>query len=248
MRQRRAPAADDESALPDLGAPIQLRRNARARRMTLRVSRTRRQIIVTLPLQCDLGEASSFLVRHAEWVRERVGLLPNHVPFCDGSYLPMRGEMHRLAAVAPSAPGPIVTAHVGDDDIPELRVRGRAEHFARRLTDWLVEEARRDLELSVGVHCRTLGARAHRIAVRDQASRWGSCSTTGLLSFSWRLVMAPPLVLGYVAAHEVAHLAEMNHGPRFWALVRKAMPDMDDARAWLTRHGPELHSYGPGRK
>lgn len=248
MRQRRAPAADDESALPDLGAPIQLRRHARARRMTLRVSRTRRTIIVTLPLQCDLGEASSFIHRHQDWVRERLGSLPDRVPFRDGSYLPLRGEMHRLAATAPSAPGSIVSAHVGDDDIPELRVRGHADHFARRLTDWLVEEARRDLDARVGVHCSSLGLRAHRIAVRDQASRWGSCSTTGVLSFSWRLVMAPPMVLDYVAAHEVAHLAEMNHGPRFWALVRKAMPAMDDARSWLTRHGTELHGYGPARK
>jgi predicted metal-dependent hydrolase len=93
-------------------------------------------------------------------------------------------------------------------------------------------------------HAERLGLRAKRIAVRDQSSRWGSCSTTGVLSFSWRLVLAPPLVLDYVAAHEVAHLAEMNHGPRFWALVRQTMPEMDEAKLWLLRFGADLHRYG----
>ena len=89
-----------------------------------------------------------------------------------------------------------------------------------------------------------LGVAVKRISVRDQSSRWGSCSTTGLLSFSWRLVMAPPLVLDYVAAHEVAHLAEMNHGPRFWRLVVRMMPQMEEAKFWLRRNGMDLHRYG----
>lgn len=219
--------------------------------MTLRVSRTRRTVIVTLPLQCDLGEASSFLVRHIDWVRERVGSLPHGVPFCHGSYVPLRGEMHRVLLAEPSDRGAIVVRRaeaVEVEDVPELRVRGRAETLSRRLLDWLVEEARRDLDARVGVHCGRLGLRARRIAVRDQTSRWGSCSTTGGLSFSWRLVMAPPMILDYVAAHEVAHLAEMNHGPRFWSLVRKAMPAMDDARQWLAHYGMDLHRYGPSRK
>ena len=88
-----------------------------------------------------------------------------------------------------------------------------------------------------------LGLKPRRVVVRDQTSRWGSCSTARVLSFSWRLIFAPPFVLDYVAAHEVAHLKEMNHGPRFWALVRKTNPRMDEARRWLKRHGAELHRY-----
>ncbi len=216
--------------------------------MTLRVSRTRRAVIMTVPMQCDLGEARSFLVRHIDWVRERIGSLPDRVPFEDGAYVPLRGDMHRMRSAAADAGG-VVTRHAGGiDDVPELHVRGRNEHFARRLTDWMAEEAQRDLDLRVGVHCRRLGLKMKRIAVRDQASRWGSCSTTGVLSFSWRLVMAPPMILDYVAAHEVAHLEEMNHGPRFWALVRKTMPAMDEAKQWLVRYGMDLHRYGPARR
>ena len=96
-----------------------------------------------------------------------------------------------------------------------------------------VDQAKLDLEARVAFHAGRLDLRARRISLRDQASRWGSCSTTGLLSFSWRLILAPPIVLDYVAAHEVAHLAEMNHGPRFWALVAKTMPEMRSAKAWL---------------
>jgi len=82
-----------------------------------------------------------------------------------------------------------------------------------------------------------------RITVRDTASRWGSCSSTRSLSFSWRLILAPSFVLDYVAAHEVAHLAQMNHGPKFWALVARHCPDLEKARVWIRRHGRDLHSY-----
>ena len=94
------------------------------------------------------------------------------------------------------------------------------------------------------VHARNLGVRARRITLRDQKSRWGSCSSAGQLSFSWRLVLAPPFVLDYVAAHEVAHLAEMNHGPRFWRLVAKTLPAFEEAKVWLRIHGMDLYRYG----
>jgi len=108
----------------------------------------------------------------------------------------------------------------------------------------LVSEARADLQDRVSWHSRNLQLKPRRIAVRDQTTRWGSCSSSGVLSFSWRLILAPTLVLDYVAAHEVAHLQEMNHGPRFWDLVRMTMPRMEEAQRWLKRHGGDLHSYG----
>jgi predicted metal-dependent hydrolase len=89
-----------------------------------------------------------------------------------------------------------------------------------------------------------LGARVKRVSVRDQSSRWGSCSTTGVLSFSWRLILAPNMVLNYLAAHEVAHLVEMNHSPRFWQLVQDLCPDHERAKVWLDVHGADLHRYG----
>jgi predicted metal-dependent hydrolase len=209
----------------------------------LRVSRTRRAVIVTLPLQCDLDEAGSFISRHIDWVRARLDSLPDLVPFADGMAMPLRGLPHAIAFTARQGTREIsICAQPGRR--PIIQVPGDKDFAANRMRRWLFDEARRDLEVAVKKHARHLGVRASRIAVRDQTSRWGSCSTTCALSFSWRLVLAPPFVLDYVAAHEVAHLVEMNHGPRFWALVRKLVPDFEKAKGWLLERGPDLHRYG----
>lgn len=199
---------------------------------------------MTLPVQCDLGEANSFLNRNIDWVRERLDSLPRPVPFCDGALLPLRGEFHRIVFTGKRQSGGIVQREANADGISELHIAGRDEHAPRRLRDWLIEEARRDLDERVVHHARNLGVKAKRIAIRDQATRWGSCSTTGVLSFSWRLILAPGRILDYVAAHEVAHLAEMNHGPKFWALVERTMPRMKEAKTWLQLYGLDLHQYG----
>ncbi|MET1046736.1 MAG: SprT family zinc-dependent metalloprotease [Hyphomicrobium sp.] len=229
--------------LEDIGAQLEVRRHPGARRLTLRVSRTRRAVIVTLPLQCDLDEAGSFLNRHIDWVRARLDSLPNHVPFEHASAMPLRGVPHiinftgaartRLVTIDKRAP------------LPSILVPGDKDLAPSRLTRWLSDEAKRDLVAAVERHARPLSLQVKRIGVRDQTSRWGSCSTTGALSFSWRLVLAPSFVLDYVAAHEVAHLVEMNHGPRFWALVKKICPEFESAKQWLQVLGPDLHRYGP---
>ncbi|MFT3733057.1 MAG: SprT family zinc-dependent metalloprotease [Hyphomicrobium sp.] len=229
--------------LEDIGAQLEVRRHPGARRLTLRVSRTRRAVIVTLPLQCDLDEAGSFLNRHIDWVRARLDSLPNHVPFEDAAAMPLRGIPHTIVFSGNTRSRSIAI----DQRVsrPSIVVPGEQHLAANRLTRWLFEEAKRDLIASVERHSRPLSLQPKRIAVRDQTSRWGSCSTTGALSFSWRLVLAPSFVLDYVAAHEVAHLIEMNHGPRFWALVKKICPDFETAKQWLQVLGPDLHRYGP---
>lgn len=122
---------------------------------------------------------------------------------------------------------------------------GEKEHFARRLTDWLKKEARTDLEPAVLSYSSRLKVRPKRLSIRDQSTRWGSCSVSGTLSFSWRLVLAPPMVLDYLAAHEVTHLLEMNHSQRFWRTLERIAPDTPKAEAWLKRHGAVLFRYGP---
>lgn len=244
----------ETAALSDLGADVEVRRHPAARRLTLRVSQTRRAVIVTVPIQCNLLEAGSFLNRNIDWVRERLGSIPEPIAFETGAIVPLRGEPHTLQFTGVRGRGPRVrriaacetTAKYGSPaDYATLQVSGPIEYAAQRLIDWLLDEARRDLDDRVMHHAATLGLTAKRITVRDQSSRWGSCSTTGTLSFSWRLILAPPLILDYVAAHEVSHLKEMNHGPRFWTLVRRTMPQMDEARQWLHIYGMDLHRYGP---
>ena len=241
-----APGSLHDPRLDNIGAPVEVRRHPGARRLTLRVSRTRRTVIVTLPSSCDLVEAGSFLHRNIDWVRERLGNLPQPVRCADGILMPLRGEPHRVRysgprqASATSGPVCVLPAVAG---VGDLCISGRPEHAPRRLKDWLFGEAKRDLEARVGWHAANLKLEPKRITIRDQTSRWGSCSTTGALSFSWRLVLAPPAILDYVAAHEVAHLAEMNHGPRFWKLVETTMPRMEEARVWLRAYGMDLHRY-----
>ncbi|WP_045837449.1 M48 family metallopeptidase [Hyphomicrobium sp. 99] len=230
--------------LEDIGAQLEVRRHPGARRLTLRVSRTRRAVIVTLPLQCDLDEAGTFLNRHIDWVRARLDSLPNHVPFEDAAAMPLRGVPHTI-----SFTGNTRTRLISVDDRqanrPTIVVPGDKERAPDRLTRFLFDEAKSDLATSVAKYARPLAVKPTRIAIRDQTSRWGSCSTTGALSFSWRLILAPSFVLDYVAAHEVAHLSEMNHGPRFWALVKKICPEFETAKQWLQVLGPDLHRYGP---
>lgn len=230
-------------AITGLEVPVEVRRHRSARRLTLRINQTKRSVVVTVPLRCKIDEAGRFVHRHLDWVRTRLHALPAPIPFVDGAIMPLRGSDHILQFVGPRARGSVVTFEELESGMPVLAVKGVTERAPRRLRDWMYIQARRDLEARVAFHAKRLGLKARRLSVRDQGSRWGSCSTSGMLSFSWRLILAPPIVLDYVAAHEVAHLAEMNHGPRFWALVRKTMPDMDIAKQWLLKNGLDLHRY-----
>ncbi len=116
--------------------------------------------------------------------------------------------------------------------------------MARRVKDWLKTQARHDLAAASGNHAERMELTFKQLSVRDQSSRWGSCSSDGALSFSWRLILAPAFVLDYVAAHEVAHLREMHHGKAFWDLLRAHCSRTDEARRWLKKNGRELHRYG----
>ena len=229
-------------------APVEIRRHPTARRLTLRVSRTQRSVVLTIPKSSDFREADRFLARSLDWVRERLEGVLEPVSFADGMTIPLRGIPHRIVFAGIATGKPVVDAIANSSGHgARLVVTGALEHAPRRLKDWLIAEAARDLDKRVAYHAAALALRARRITLRDQKSRWGSCSSAGQLSFSWRLILAPSFVLDYVAAHEVAHLAEMNHGPRFWRLVKKTMPALDEAKVWLRCHGIELYRYGAER-
>jgi predicted metal-dependent hydrolase len=123
-------------------------------------------------------------------------------------------------------------------------VAGGFEHLDRRVHDFLKREARRDLQKAAERYADVLDVKVKRLSIRDQSSRWGSCTSSGSLSFSWRLILAPPFVLDYLAAHEVAHLVEMNHSPRFWKVVGRICNHVERAKRWLDAEGNDLHRYG----
>jgi len=234
-------AADHLTQMIDGQAVIvPVRRSARARRMILHMDAARGGPLLTLPVTGNLAEARRFLDTHSGWLATRLARLPEARPFADGALFPLRGEACRIV-------------HIGGRGLIRLAVRGQERqvivpgeegYLPRRLGDWLRAEARSDLQAAVKRPAARIGAAISALRVGDAKTRWGSCTRRGVLSFSWRLILAPPFVLDYLAAHEVAHLDQMHHGPAFWRLVARLDPDFKKARTWLKTHGPGLHAIG----
>lgn len=240
----RPPPQPEAFAVVCDGEPVgvRIRRNRQARRYTLRIHAATRDVVLTMPPRGSLREAKTFAQKHAAWIAARLKRLPQAAPFAHGITLPLRGVPHRIEHRT-LARG-TVWCECGDDGAQILCVAGAPEHVARRVRDYLKREAKRELAVASRAAAEALGAEVARVAIRDQASRWGSCSTTGVLSYSWRLILAPPFVLQYLAAHEASHLIEMNHSLRFWRLVERICPDFRRAKTWLDAHGTDLHRYG----
>jgi predicted metal-dependent hydrolase len=220
---------------------IAINRSARSRRFTLRVRTASRDVLLTMPARASLTSAREFAERHSAWIGARLARLPRPVAFEPMAKTPLRGVDHTIVH-RPAQRG-VVWVEAGAHG-PLLCVAGERPHVGRRVADFLKREAMKDIEAAVFRHAKTIGVQPKRIAVRDTVSRWGSCSSSGRLSFSWRLILAPPYVLDYLAAHEVAHMVHMNHSPKFWAVVGRASPDVKRAEAWLKAHGASLHRYG----
>ncbi len=219
---------------------VRLKPNNRARRLILKVPIDSDMAELTVPEGTPRAIAERFLAEQTGWLAKTLAGRPDSIDFVDGAVVPLRGIDHRITHRGGRRGGVWYEAGEPTDLIC---VAGDRTHLARRVRDWLKAEARSDLTAAVMAYSAQVGARPTAIRVRDQRTRWGSCSQTGTLSFSWRIILAPPDVLSYLAAHEVAHLKELNHGPRFWALVRSLCPETDAARRWLKTNGPALHAY-----
>ena len=218
----------------EIGTPplkITLRRSARARRFSLRVSRADGAVVLSLPRWAPEREALGFALSQEGWIRKALAARPVVVALALGSVIPLGGEMLTIAA----GPGRAVR-RMGDLLlVPTGGLGARVEAYVKH-------DARQRLMVASDHYAAAVGRSHAGITLRDTRSRWGSCSATGKLMYSWRLAMAPPLVLDYVAAHEVAHLVEMNHSAAFWAVVRRLMPGYQPHRAWLRAHGAGLQA------
>lgn len=237
---RPAASLPAEVALPLPGGAVdlKLRRSARAQRLLLRVDPRDGRIELVLPAKGRLEDGLAFAQAQSEWIRHRLAGGPQRVSFVDGASIPLLGEAHRIVHQADRRGPPVEVAAAC------LYVRGEAGFVARRVTDYLRARARAELLPHVQAFSEALGRRHGRITLRDTATRWGSCAANGNMTFSWRLVLSPAAVLTYVAAHECAHLVELNHSARFWALVERLVPDCAQAKAWLRTHGTDLLRYG----
>lgn len=244
--------------LPGGDLPYTLRRSPRARRLRV-VIHPDRGVVVTLPVATRRGWARAdglvvdFLAEREAWLRRHLDRqatardrLLDRPALDDGRLVPYRGEPHRVRVVpAPAGTRRSRVGRVGAEDGDELLVERVARDLrstAAILDAWFRERARADLELAIARHAPALGVTPARITIRDTTSRWGSCSRKGNLSFSWRLVLAPPQALDTVAAHELCHLRVFGHGPNFHSLLAARVPDHAAWRRWLRRHAPELHA------
>jgi predicted metal-dependent hydrolase len=213
---------------------ITLRKTAQARRISLRISRLDGRVTLTCPLRTPDREALAFAREKADWLRLHLTAQPGPAGVGIGSVVPFEGRLLRIA----SGPGRLVRA---EEDV--LWVPGDPARVAARLAGFMKQVARDRLAAASDHYAARLGRGYARLTLRDTRSRWGSCTADGGLMYSWRLVMAPPEVLTYVAAHEVAHLAEMNHSDAFWAVVTRLYGDYRAPRRWLREKGGDLHRY-----
>ena len=217
--------------------PIDVRINRRARRLIIRVDALGGRVQLTCPSKRSVPDGLSFVEKRRQWIAKCLAEGPQTQPFYDGASVPARGIDHLIRHVpgqrkAVRAEG--TTLHIG----------GAPEFLARRVEDWLRAEARREFCAIADDLCGRIGVVRKRITVRDTRSRWGSCSSAGAISLSWRLIMAPEHVYTYVVGHEVAHLKHMDHSPAFWRVVDELIPDRRPAQDWLKAHGASLYGIG----
>ncbi len=226
---------DTVVTLDDPDVSVRLRVSARARRFTLRLEPSGEGAVLTLPPGVAMAEARMFLMRQSDWLARALARHPGRVVVGDGTRLPVAGEEVEIAVVDGPRRAPRLEG--GRLIVPGPGAPGP------RVAAWLKTRARDALAPAATGYAAMLGRRATAVSLRDTRSRWGSCSARGRLSFSWRLAMAPPEVLDYVAAHEAAHLVEMSHGARYWELVERILPGYRRHRAWLKREGRRLHRF-----
>lgn len=216
---------------------VRIEVNPKARRLILRLDERNREAVAVAPSKKKIGEAAAFARDRVDWIAKHLQALPEHLVLKPGAEFMLRDEPCMI-----STDGPGRLAHLDSGPPQILRVPGENETTGQRVERFLRKTAKSDLSDAVIRYCAQLGVEARRVTVKDTRSRWGSCTSDGRLAFSWRLIMAPREVLEYVAAHECAHLLEMNHSSAFWAHVTVCRPHWKRERAWLRKHGRDLHA------
>ena len=218
---------------------VRLEINPKAKRLILRLDERNREAVAIAPSRRKLSDAAAFAAERLDWLAQQLSALPESVALIAGNQFDLRGNPCQISL---DGPGRRAIMEPGPPTI--LRVPGDPETTPKRVERFLRGEAKQDLTRAVEHYCALLQVEARRVSVKDTRSRWGSCTSDGRLAFSWRLIMAPPYVLDYVAAHECAHLLEMNHSAAFWAHVATCRPHWKTERKWLRQHGRHLQAVG----
>ena len=226
-------------ALAGREVPLHVRSNPRAKRLTLRIEPGGHSLQLTVPPRTRKRDVEAFIERHRDWAAGKLERLPPAPRVEVGAHVPVADVPHRVVHS-----GTLRGAtRIGDGGEPRIVVSGPEDRAGARVADFLKRRARAEIEPLVARYAVEVGRQPRAVQLKDTRSRWGSCTSEGTLSFSWRMAMAPPDVLDALVAHEVAHLIHMNHGDAFWALARDLCPGTDEARAWLRLNGSGLHAY-----
>jgi predicted metal-dependent hydrolase len=222
--------------IDDQRVTVNFRKHNTAKRIVLRLARDSTGVVVTIPKRVSRARGLAFVEKSVPWISSQLKLRKPATVLGPGSAIPLRGVPHEV-----NAGGHRRGLISIDPAACAILVPGDPKHLPRRLKDWLKALAKAELAEASHRYAKAMNVKLGRISIRDQKSRWGSCSPAGDLSYSWRLILAPPQVLDYVAAHEVAHRLEMNHGPRFWRHVLTHCPHAGEAKRWFKAHGAGLH-------
>ena len=221
--------------------------NGRAKRISIKMDAAKREMVVTAPDMQSIPAARNFVREKSDWIAVHLESLPRAQPFVNGGQIMFRGEATQIISPAGRErpkylPGETLAS--GAVVAPRLFVPAPAGTLPGRMRRFLIREAREALENCTRVHTQVLDLPPVKVSVRDTRSRWGSCSADGDINYSWRLICAPPWVLDYVCAHEVAHRIEMNHSRAFWDVVDELVTTAKPGRKWLRDHGAKLHAVG----
>ncbi|UNE54285.1 M48 family metallopeptidase [Bartonella machadoae] len=223
--------------------PLQIREHRGARRLTLRVEASGQKICVITPPAISRCSVQSFIEKHRSWIEARltcVKISHENSYLKEGATVPLLGVSHTIRHKTGRGVTEIIAGDVGQE--PQIIVYGQLEYLPRRIADILKKQAALTITPLVAYYAQKVERKVKSISYKDTKSRWGSCSIDKRLSFSWRLIMAPKEIVEYVVAHEVAHLVEMNHGPKFWALCEKLCPESQKHRTWLKENGRMLQA------
>lgn len=227
--------------LPLEGLTARLSVNPRARRLSIRIDARAGEAVLIAPSERKLADVVAFARTKASWIRERLAERPRGTPLEPGAAINLFGRPTRLIATGGAGAARLTE----DADGPVIASGGEGEAYARRVENLFKRVARETLQDRTDIHLRALGQRPVKMSIADPKSRWGSCSPHNRsIRYSWRVVMAPPPVIDYLAAHEVAHLVHADHSPAYWAVVQRLIGDHRPHRKWLRENGPALHAVG----
>ncbi|AGF75203.1 M48 family metallopeptidase [Bartonella vinsonii] len=229
--------------------PLKVRTHKYARRLTLRFDANGQGICVITPPAISLCSVQAFIEKNRSWIETRLTrvCVSQKSPYLkEGTTIPLLGVAHTIRHKEGRGVTEIIARNAGRE--PQIIVYGQLEYLPRRVADVLKKQAALVITPLVAYYAEKVERKVKSVCYKDTKSRWGSCSIDRRLSFSWRLIMAPKEIVEYVVAHEVAHLIEMNHGPKFWALCEKLCPGSKTHCAWLKENGHTLqainfHSY-----